>query len=120
MPRSSRGAAAGILLADTHKATPLARLVYEDNPPLRPALLGPPPPLPANPPPARLDLRHALNVNWPIDQSAHPSSVLQPARFSVKRGRTVMLALVTSLQHPQELRQSNTAFQCRNSATSRR
>jgi FtsP/CotA-like multicopper oxidase with cupredoxin domain len=50
--------------------------------------------LPPNPLPERLDFTHALKLDWPIDQSARPPTMSQSARFSVKRGRTVMLGLV--------------------------
>jgi FtsP/CotA-like multicopper oxidase with cupredoxin domain len=88
------GAVAAILLADAPQETPLARLVYDHAPPLRPAPLGPPQALRANPLPTRLDFTHALKPDWPIEQAPRPSTWPQPARFSVKRGRTVMLALV--------------------------
>ena len=90
------GAAAPILLADARGETPLARLVYDGAPPSRPAPLASPRPLPANPLPARLDLTHAVRFDLPIDELAHgtPAARRQPARFKVKRGRTVMLALV--------------------------
>jgi FtsP/CotA-like multicopper oxidase with cupredoxin domain len=87
------GATAPILLVDGNAETPLARLVYERAPPLRPAPLAPPRPLPANPLPARLDLGHAVKLDWPIDDLARGTTTQQPARFRVKRGRTVMLAL---------------------------
>jgi FtsP/CotA-like multicopper oxidase with cupredoxin domain len=89
------GAVAPILSADAGEETPLARLVYDGAPPLRPAPRAAPRPLPANPLPARLDLVHAVRHDLPIDDLA-PSTmaVHQPARFRVKRGRTVMLALV--------------------------
>jgi FtsP/CotA-like multicopper oxidase with cupredoxin domain len=86
------GAAAPILLVDANAETPLARLLYERTPPLRPTPLAPPRPLPANPLPARLDLGHVVKLDLPIDDRARGTTT-QPARFRVKRGRTVMLAL---------------------------
>jgi FtsP/CotA-like multicopper oxidase with cupredoxin domain len=87
------GAVAPILLVDGHAETPLAHLVYERAPPLRPAPLAPPRPLPANPLPARLDLGHAVKLDVPLTDLARGTTPQQPARFKVKRGRTVMLAL---------------------------
>jgi FtsP/CotA-like multicopper oxidase with cupredoxin domain len=89
-----RGATAAIFLADARGESALARFVYEDAPPLRALPLGPPQPLPTNPLPARLDFAHALRRVWTIDRSLQLSTSPQPARFSVKRGRTVMLGLV--------------------------
>jgi FtsP/CotA-like multicopper oxidase with cupredoxin domain len=89
------GAAAPILSADAGGETPLARLVYDAAPSLRPALRAAPRSLPANPLPARLDLTHAVKHDLPIDDLAPgTTAVRQPARFRVKRGRTVLLALV--------------------------
>jgi FtsP/CotA-like multicopper oxidase with cupredoxin domain len=90
------GAAAPILLADASGETPLARLVYGRAPPIRPAPPAPPQPLAANPLPARLDFTHAARLDLPIDELARGTTEphQQRARFRVKRGRTVMLALV--------------------------
>jgi FtsP/CotA-like multicopper oxidase with cupredoxin domain len=88
------GATAAILWTDASGEIPLAHLTYDPAPPIRPTPLGPPQRLPANPLPARLDLTHALKLDWPIDQVPMPTLRSQPARFSVKRGRTVMLGLV--------------------------
>jgi FtsP/CotA-like multicopper oxidase with cupredoxin domain len=87
------GAVAPILLADAD--TPLARLVYDDSPADRPAVRSSPEPLPANSLPQRLDLTHAVRLDWLIDDRQSDSQVLgrQPAAFRVKRGRTVMLGL---------------------------
>jgi FtsP/CotA-like multicopper oxidase with cupredoxin domain len=88
------GAIAPILLADANAEVPLARLVYDDGPPRRSALPAPPSPLPANPLPARLDLAHAARFDLSIDELPQSSFAPPPARFMVKRGRTVMLGLV--------------------------
>jgi FtsP/CotA-like multicopper oxidase with cupredoxin domain len=90
------GASAPILLDGAFGQTPLARLVYERAAPVRPAPLAAPPRLPANPLPARLDFTGARKLDLPIDLRRQPSVSLgeQAARFAVKRGRTVMLALV--------------------------
>jgi FtsP/CotA-like multicopper oxidase with cupredoxin domain len=92
------GAAVPILLVDPNQETTLARLVYEPAPPLRSAPLGPPRPLPANPLPARLDLGHAVKRDLPIADLARGTTTQQPARFRVKRGRTVMLALANGTE----------------------
>ena len=88
------GSVAPILLADAD--TPLARLVYDDAPrgPAGGALRRPRR-LPANPLPQRLDLTHAVRLDWPINdrQSGNQALGRQPAAFRVKRGRTVMLGL---------------------------
>jgi FtsP/CotA-like multicopper oxidase with cupredoxin domain len=83
------GAAAPILWADASGELAVARLVYDPAPPLRPEPLAPPAPLPANPLPPRLDLTHAVKLDLALDDLARGTT----ARFKVKRGRTVMLAL---------------------------
>jgi FtsP/CotA-like multicopper oxidase with cupredoxin domain len=88
------GAVAPILLADASGETPLAHLVYDRGAPRRPDPLAPPPPLPANPLPARIDLAHAVKLDWPIDAPARGSMVPSLPRFRVKRGRSVLLGLV--------------------------
>jgi FtsP/CotA-like multicopper oxidase with cupredoxin domain len=87
------GSVAPILLADAD--IPVARLVYDDAPAVRPAVRSGPAALPANPLPQRLDLTHAMRLDWPINdrQSVNQALGRQPAAFRVKRGRTVMLGL---------------------------
>jgi FtsP/CotA-like multicopper oxidase with cupredoxin domain len=98
------GAAAPILWSDAGEERPLARLVYELAPPVRAVPLAAPRPLPANPLPARLDLTHADKRDLVLDRDLAPAGLadisarLVPPRFKVKRGRSVMLALV----NPQE------------------
>jgi FtsP/CotA-like multicopper oxidase with cupredoxin domain len=88
------GAVAPILLAEAGAETPLARLLYDAAPPIRPAARAPPRRLPANPLPERLDLTRALKYEWLVDPTGGKMALQQqPARFRVKRGRTVMLGL---------------------------
>jgi FtsP/CotA-like multicopper oxidase with cupredoxin domain len=87
------GAIAPVLLADAGAEIPLARLVYDSGAPRRPVPLAPLPRLPPNPLPARLDLAHALRIDLPIDALPRGARQQQPARFKVKRGRTVTLGL---------------------------
>jgi FtsP/CotA-like multicopper oxidase with cupredoxin domain len=93
------GAAVPILWTDASEETPLARLVYDVAPPVRATPLAAPPPLPANPLPARLDLTHALRLDLALDSDltlagpAGGSTQVGPPRFKVKRGRSVMLGL---------------------------
>jgi FtsP/CotA-like multicopper oxidase with cupredoxin domain len=79
------GSSAPVVLNDE----PLTRLVYEAKPAR--AARTEPKPLPANPLPARMDFRGALRVE--LDLSAANDSVPAKPLFSVKRGRTVQLAL---------------------------
>jgi FtsP/CotA-like multicopper oxidase with cupredoxin domain len=88
------GAAAPILWAAASGETPLARLAYDTAPPIRPAPLAAPAPLPANPLPARLDLIHAVKLDLALDGLTRGTMAhVGPPRLRVKRGRTVMLAL---------------------------
>jgi FtsP/CotA-like multicopper oxidase with cupredoxin domain len=86
------GAAAPILWADASGEAEVARLVYDTAAALRPAPLAPPAPLPANPLPARLDLTNAVKLDLALDDPSRGAT----ARFKVKRGRTVMLALANA------------------------
>jgi FtsP/CotA-like multicopper oxidase with cupredoxin domain len=89
------GAAAPILWEHAGGETPLAGLVYDTAPPVRPAPLAAALPLPANPLPARLDLTHAVKLDLALDGLARGTMAqLPPARLKVKRGCTVMVALV--------------------------
>jgi FtsP/CotA-like multicopper oxidase with cupredoxin domain len=90
------GQTAAILVASAQGELPLARLVYADDAPTRPAPLPPPQPLPANPLPARLDFRSAVRADLSLDAFPQVAASLQAQapRFRVRRGRTVMLALI--------------------------
>lgn len=96
------GASAPIRIATEAGAVAIARLTYRAAPPVRPAARPDPVPLPANPLPQRMDFAGALKLDLPIGGPA----TKQPSRwrrepaagtpeqplFSVRRGRTVMLA----------------------------
>jgi FtsP/CotA-like multicopper oxidase with cupredoxin domain len=84
------GSVAPILFGHAGGEMPLARIVCEGAP-ARPAPLGEPPPLAANPLPARMNFARALRTTLPIDGT---SGAPGPAPlFTVERGRTVVLAL---------------------------
>ena len=72
--------------------TPLARIVCEGTP-SRSAPLGEPPPLAANPLPARMNFARALRTTLPIDGTAASGTPGPAPLFTVERGRTVVLAL---------------------------
>jgi FtsP/CotA-like multicopper oxidase with cupredoxin domain len=62
------GSRAPILVDDLRGSElEIGRLVYDAGEPLRPAPLGEPKPLPANPLPARMDLANALRLDVPLD-----------------------------------------------------
>ena len=86
------GARAPILAETLADPIPVARLVYDAVPGPRAAPRPDPTPLPANPLPARMEFGGALKHELSVDgrtAEADPGARL----FSVKRGRTVMLAL---------------------------
>ncbi|WP_047308864.1 multicopper oxidase family protein [Rhodopseudomonas palustris] len=103
------GSRTAITLHDGGKPIPLARLVYVDEPPLRPAPLPQPSPLPGNGLPAQLPLGGALRtalllgalvnaqLDWFAPDKFNPAA--GPA-FQVKRGRTVVLALTNQATMP--------------------
>jgi FtsP/CotA-like multicopper oxidase with cupredoxin domain len=94
------GGSASIFLDDKGAEKEIARLVYESEK-RRAALLPAAPSLPANPLPARIDMRNALRVEAPLHETekktwaaATPSpEQLGPPLFSVKRDRAVVLTL---------------------------
>ena len=62
------GARAPILVDDLRGGwLELGALIYETSAPVRPAPLGEPKPLPANPLPAKLDIANALTIDVPLD-----------------------------------------------------
>ena len=88
---------ASILVQDGGTEVPLARFVYDTGPPSRPAPRGDVEPLPANPLPERMDFRGALRPELPLDGAREmPGAPM----FAVKRGRTVVLALVNRSADP--------------------
>jgi FtsP/CotA-like multicopper oxidase with cupredoxin domain len=110
------GAVAPILLEADDQSVAVARLVYDTLSGARTAPRPDPKPLPANPLPARMDFSGALRVDVPIEGGMMGGGGRAPQRdgfagapiwslagrasdghsgaplFSVKRGRTVMLA----------------------------
>jgi FtsP/CotA-like multicopper oxidase with cupredoxin domain len=93
------GAAVAVALHDGSGGREIARLVHAGGPPLRPGPLSPPPPLPANALPTRIDLESAARVDLDIGDAAGGwvpvSSALRekPPAFRAKRGRAVVCAL---------------------------
>jgi len=86
------GSTASIFLETDKGEMALARLVYDPGAPARPAPLPDPKPLPANALPERMDFRGAFRSDVPLGGTS--SSLEGKPLFSVKRGRTVMLALI--------------------------
>jgi FtsP/CotA-like multicopper oxidase with cupredoxin domain len=95
------GASAPILVEGASAEPPLVRLVYGPEPVRATALLDPKP-LPPNPLPQRLDLKGAFRQNLQLAAGTRPtpSPHEKPALFTVKRGRTVVLAIVNPLDVP--------------------
>jgi FtsP/CotA-like multicopper oxidase with cupredoxin domain len=86
-----------ILLHEGRQARTIGFIIVSRDPPARAAPLPPPPPLPSNGLPARLDLKNALRAElalsgpeWTVIASLAASP--QPA-FRAKAGRIVVLAL---------------------------
>ena len=77
---------------------PLARLVYDKRVPARAKPRSEAKPLPPNPLPERMDFRGALRAELVLDTNA--SELPAKPLFSVKRGRTVMLALANRTDAP--------------------
>jgi FtsP/CotA-like multicopper oxidase with cupredoxin domain len=116
------GVAAPIVLETDKGEIPIARLVYDHQPGVRTQTPAFPKPLPPNPLPERMDFARALKLELTLDGSAIRESLREPggrgaaprdpqarlwtpaaealagrfgaALFPVKRGRTVMLALI--------------------------
>jgi len=74
---------------------PIGRLVYAAQAPARAAPRTEAKPLPLNPLPERMDFRGALRIDFPLDPARETSLPATPL-FSVKRGRTVQLAIKNS------------------------
>jgi FtsP/CotA-like multicopper oxidase with cupredoxin domain len=99
------GASAPITIATDAGRSRVARLTYRKGPPVRAVALPDPPSLPANALATRMDFAGALKLDLPIDgpgttepfhwrrEPANGGPVDRPL-FSLKRGRTVMLAFV--------------------------
>jgi FtsP/CotA-like multicopper oxidase with cupredoxin domain len=86
-----------ILLHEGRQARTIGYVIVSRDPPARAAPLPPPPPLPSNGLPARLDLKNALRADLALNGSewtviASLAASPQPA-FRAKAGRIVVLAL---------------------------
>jgi FtsP/CotA-like multicopper oxidase with cupredoxin domain len=86
-----------ILLHEGKQARTIGYVIVSRDPPARAAPLPPPPPLPSNGLPARLDLKNALRVDLALNGPewivvASLAATPQPA-FRAKAGRIVVLAL---------------------------
>ena len=87
------------LLAGFREEEPIAQLVYETTGDARAARRSDPLPLPANPLPARIDLKNSLKVELALG-SAKPLDPAGAPLFTVRRGRAVTLALRNPAGHP--------------------
>jgi FtsP/CotA-like multicopper oxidase with cupredoxin domain len=79
------------LVAESHRDRTIARFVYDAGPPARANVTEDAPPLPDNPLPEKMDLKGALRFEVSIDASS--VEAMAKPMFSVRRGRTVVLAL---------------------------
>ena len=94
------GVSASIFLDEAGRETEFARLAYDGAQKRRASPLPDPRPLPANPLPARVDMRNAFRIEAPLHDSPKPvwtnvapsPGPFGPPLFSVKRGRAVVLA----------------------------
>ena len=80
------------LVAESHRDRTIARLVYDAGAPARATVRADPPPLPDNPLPQKMDFAGAQRID--VSAGAAPAGLSAKPLFSVKRGRTVMVALV--------------------------
>jgi FtsP/CotA-like multicopper oxidase with cupredoxin domain len=93
------GTATGIL-AGARDEQPIARIVYESGGNMRGPQRPEPRPLPANPLPARIDLKSSLRVELALG-NATPLDPAGPPLFTVRRGRAVTLAIRNAGGYPQ-------------------
>jgi FtsP/CotA-like multicopper oxidase with cupredoxin domain len=89
------GSIAPLVLQNGGVDVPIGRLVYAARAPARAAPRLEAKPLPLNPLPERMDFRGALRLDFPLDPDRATSAPAKPL-FSVKRGRTVQLAIKNS------------------------
>jgi FtsP/CotA-like multicopper oxidase with cupredoxin domain len=103
------GSTSSIFLHDGTRQQTIARLLTSTEAPLRNGPLSPPPPLPTNGLPIKIDLKNALRAELPLDGApgAQPGWVTpatfgtaQPAAFRVKRNRPVVIALTNRATRP--------------------
>jgi FtsP/CotA-like multicopper oxidase with cupredoxin domain len=88
------------ILTGARDELPLARLVYESGGAVRAAPRAEPRPLPPTALPARIDLRNSLRIEMAL-ASAKLLDPAGPPLFTVKRGRTVTLAIHNTSGQPQ-------------------
>jgi FtsP/CotA-like multicopper oxidase with cupredoxin domain len=96
------GSTSSIFVALDAAEVPLARLIYDARAPDRAAPRSETPPLPANALPTRMDFRGALRADIALDATADTTMPAKPL-FSVRRGRTVVLALANRANAPHVL-----------------
>lgn len=93
------GSSSAIVLHDGKEPRPIARLLTAADPPLRAKPLPPPPPLPSNGLPVKLDLKNALRFEIGLNTAppnwTKPADIATsvPPAFRARVGRTVTLAL---------------------------
>jgi FtsP/CotA-like multicopper oxidase with cupredoxin domain len=92
-------ATAPIVVETATEPVPIAHLVYGTDA-TRPSPLPDPKSLPANPLPARIELRGAARPDFSIAGGA-PTAVAAKPLFTVKRGRTVVLNIANRTAVPQ-------------------
>lgn len=103
------GSTSSIILHDGTRQQPIARLLTSTEATLRSAPLPPPPPLPSNGLPIKIDLKNALRVELPLDVSSGTTSgwvapasfdTAQLPAFRAKRNRPVVIALTNRATRP--------------------
>ena len=102
------GDSASILVEQPAGDVPVARLIYDRTPPVRSGRRPEPSPLPANPLPFRMSFEQAVRVDLAVvdngvaQRGLWTAAALAPTPlFSVRQGRTVILALVNHGETPQ-------------------
>lgn len=115
------GASAPITVETDAGAAAIARLVYGSGAPVRATPMPEPRPLPANALPARMDFAGALRRDIPIEDAATSETIWSVRTsasdridgrplFSLKHGRTVMLAFLNRTAAPAVLHVHGHAF----------
>ncbi len=102
------GASAPIVLETSGSERTIGRIAYLPGPPARPAPRAEPPPLPANPLPERMDFVRALKLAFTLERLTADKP--DPPLFTVKRGRTVMLALKNGTPYTHAIHTHGHAF----------
>jgi FtsP/CotA-like multicopper oxidase with cupredoxin domain len=96
------GSTAPLVLQNDGVDVPIGRLVYADRAPTRATPRNETKPLPPNSLPTRMEFRGALRIDFPLEPAPDLSMPAKPL-FSVKRGRTVQLAIKNSAESPSVL-----------------